>query len=165
MGQRSGMLVVFSLVGMLLPSCTTGEAFRSLPAEPTPPPGLFAHRLTAPEIEIHWNCTRSDPAVLHLDGIARNADAKEVRFLELRLAGLDADNLLQYAETIPDIILHKREFSPFHLQLPIQRSEARIDLFYQYHLAAPADQSIPLSPPENQLTVRDVCPKAQYPSG
>ena len=91
--------------------------------------------------------------MLRLDGIAKNVDAREVRFLELSVASKDGNNLLLEAMSLPEIVLRRDEFSPFQMQLPIRGTQGRIALFYQYRLAAPADQPNPTPAPEKQFTV------------
>ncbi len=151
------------LMGILLTACTTNEVFQPVSLQPpAPPPTAFVHLLATPEVEIYWNCTRSQQAVLLFDGIAKNIGPREVRFLELRVSSVGTNDLLQDAASLPEIILYRDVFSPFHLQLPITGTEARIDLLYHYALAAPVYESISPILPEKQSTAHDVCSQTQY---
>jgi hypothetical protein len=114
-------------------------------------------------VELYWNCTRPGPGELHFDGIAKNIGGREVRFLGVRLAGVDANDLLLEAAALPAIILHTDEFSPVHLQLPIRGTEARFDLSYEYP-PAPVDRPDPLDTTMERFTAQDVCAATQYPA-
>ncbi len=159
---RLGLLVL--LAGLLVASCATREVYHSPPSSRVSASNAFAHRLMTPEIEIRWSCVRSGQAVLNVNGIARNADGNELRPLGLGISGVDSTNTLRSAEAVP-LSLHRREFVPFHLQLPIDRAEAKIDLTYQPFIEAPASQPTPLTPPEGVSTAQDICSKGQYPAG
>ena len=160
MRNQIGALV---LVGIGVTACTSVEIFRPVPAQSMAPPSeAFAHRLATPDVELYWNCARPEPSVLRFDGIAKNIGRREVRSLELRLAGVAANDLLQEGMSLPDIVLYRDEFSPFHMQLPIRGTETRFDLLYQYPLALPVDQANPPSTTPLRFTAQDVCSETQY---
>ena len=122
-----------ALAGMVLSACAADGTT-------VYPTAAFAHRVATQDVEICWNCTKLEPGLLRLDGVARNIGGQEVRFLELELDSVDGKDSspARAAAALPDSVLHINQVSPFHLQLPTRGNEARFDLYYRYYLPPPA---------------------------
>lgn len=154
--RNVGLLLV---VALTLAACTTQGTYGPLAAQaPIYPPAVFAHRVSAPDVDIYWNCTQPEAGLLRVNGVAQNSGGREVRFVELQLEGVDAKdrNIAQAATAVPDIILFTNQVSPFELDLRTVGSEVRFDLFYQYSIGGRlARQDIP-------FMARDICSEAQH---
>jgi hypothetical protein len=151
-----GLLV---LMALSLAACTTQGTYGALAAQtPIYPPAVFAHRVSAPDVDIYWNCTQSEAGLLRVNGVAQNTGGREVRFVELQLEGVDAKdrNIVQAAAAVPDIILYTNQVSPFEMDLQPVGREVRYDLFYQYSIGRRlARQDIP-------FMARDICSETQH---
>ena len=63
--------------------------------EPAPPPRSYGYREEAPRLVLSWNCLRSAPASLRVDGLAEvpvRSDS-DIRGGQVRLVGVDAKGL------------------------------------------------------------------------
>lgn len=169
--MRAGLLL---LLGMGLSACAadgTSVLSAAAPA-PYPPPG-YAHRVASSHMELYWNCTRPEPGVLELDGVAVNPwSSQEVRFLEFDLVGVD-----NYDRTVSDakgeardFLLRTNQSTPFNLTLRTAGNEVRFDLFYQYRFQenggrfiAGAPATVPrLLAQTQRFMARDVCSETQH---
>lgn len=137
------------------------------------PPAVFSHRVGTSHVVLYWNCTQPEPGVLRLDGVAQNPHSpQEVRFLELDLAGVDAQDrfVSETKGAVRNFLLRLNEISPFQLDLRLAGTEVRFDLFYQYRfhedgghfLAGPPVGGPHLFAQEQRFMARDVCSETQH---
>ena len=169
--HRIGFLLFF---GLGLSSCTVEETLRRPAAEPTvyPPPG-FSHRVASSHVEFYWNCARSEPGVLRLEGMAVNPwSSQAVRFLEFDLVGVGSRErtVSQVEGEARDFLLGTNQNTPFRLDLRTSGAEIRFDLFYRYRfqdnggsfIAGPPVGVPHLLAQTQQFMVRDVCSETQH---
>jgi hypothetical protein len=82
---------------------------------------------------LYWNCTRPEPGILRVEGVAYNSwSAQAIRFLEFDLVGVD-DRDREVSATsaaLPAILLWTNEVSAFRLDLKTAETEIRFDLYY-----------------------------------
>jgi len=168
--MRAGLLL---LLGMGLSACAADGTWRPPAASTLYPPAVFAHRVESSHVALYWNCTRPEPGVLRLEGVAQNPwSSQAVRFLELELVGVDARErtVSEAAAAVPDFLLHTNQISPFRLDVRTVGSEVRFDLFYQYRFqenggrfVAGAPGSAPRILAQTQrFMARDVCSETQH---
>ena len=167
--------VAFSVLLAIGLSACTANGTLQLPAETsaTYPPAVFSHRVGTSHVVLYWNCTRPEPGLLRLEGVAQQAGSSQpIRFLEMELAGVDARELYvsQAFAALVDILLHTNQISPFGLDLRTTGTEVRFDLFYRYHfqdnghpfVAGPLVGWSRLSAQNQQFMARDVCSETQH---
>ncbi len=147
-------------IGLLLSACgqyATGGP--SAPDSKVYPPDVYAHRVSTNEVDVYWNCTRPEPAVVRLEGVVQNWKGGRVKFMELELDGAVAQG--KYVSggktALKDIVLHANQLSPFDFQVRIASGEERFDLFYWYYLDATMGDS-----PRQQFLARDACSPTQH---
>lgn len=154
-------LVVASL---LLTACSTVGSFRVPASGPgNYPPLVFTHRVATPDVEVYWNCTHPEQGTLDMDGLVHNFGGREVRFVELNLVGVGprGNTVSETTTSLPDIVLHLNQTSPFDLRLRTAGSETRFDLYYQYRLGF--GSGFPAFPDEtHRFYARDVYSEAQH---
>lgn len=168
---RAGLL---ALAGVSISACAADGTWRFTAAEPgLYPPAVFSHRVGTPHVVLYWNCSRPEPGMLRVDGVAQNAGSPQaVRFLELELAGVDARerHVSQAAAALPDILLHTNQISPFRLDVRTEGSEVRFDLFYRYEfqenghpvVVGAAAGKFRLATQFQRFMARDVCSETQH---
>ena len=136
----------------------------------------FAHRASSSHLVLYWNCGRSTPDVLRLEGIARNPwFAEEIRDLEFELVGVGARErtVSEVKGEARNTAIRTNQASPFQLDLRTVGGELRFDLFYQYQFAEGEEMDALLagppmvpsrffSPGANRFLVRDVCSESQH---
>jgi hypothetical protein len=167
---RAGVLV---LLGMGLFACTSAKmGGQSGWGLPYPPPG-YAHHVGSHALELFWNCTRPEPNVLRMDGVAANPfSGADVLFLKFELAGVDAQGREVSSAHFesPNIQIWMDESAAFRLDLPTTGQEVRVDLFYEYGfhmddeislLAAVGDVPLLLAQGARNV-VRDACSDTQH---
>jgi hypothetical protein len=139
---------------------------------PVAAPVVFDHRVSTSEIELSWRCTSPDATTLRVEGVVMNRWADEVRFVELELIGVDAQDrdVAATRGEVPDILLRTRQSSGFRLDLPVRGTETRYDLFYQYRYNAEgfevALEPMPrLAQAQQRFMVRDACASAKHRAG
>ncbi len=122
------------------------------------PQATFAHRVSSPDVDIYWNCTRGESGLLRVNGVAQNTGGREVQFLELQLEGVDAKgrSVSDAAAKVSDVVLYTNQVSPFELALSPAGSEVRYDLFYRYSIGRR------LSKQDIHFMARDVCSETQH---
>ncbi len=78
------------LLVMGMSACATDGTRQSAGAPtPYPPPG-YSHTVQSSHVALYWNCTRPDPAVVQVSGLAFNPWSDQpIRYLELELVGVD----------------------------------------------------------------------------
>ena len=143
----------------------------ALPADPT---ATFTHRVSSAHVVLSWNCTRPEPGILRMEGIAHNQwSAQEIRFLEFDLVGVDAREreVSATGAALPAILLRTNETSAFRLDLKAAGTETRFDLYYQYRfneegnriLAGPPGASPRrLAQQLRRFLARDACSETQH---
>ena len=148
---------LLALAGLAASACAPGTGYQSS-APPVYPPAVFAHRVATSDVEIYWNCSHPEPELVRVNGVAKNTGGREVRFLELQLVAVSAEerHILKAATAVPDIVLHTNQVSPFQLDLRTMGREVRYDLFYQYSIG------VRLSTQNSQFMARDVCSETQH---
>jgi hypothetical protein len=123
------------------------------------PPALYAHRVSTNDVEVYWNCTRPEPAVVQLEGVVRNVKGGRVKFMELELSGANKQG--RYVSggktALGDIVLYTNQISPYALQIRPAGTEERFDLFYWYYVDARIGGS-----PRQQFLARDACSPSQH---
>jgi hypothetical protein len=140
----------------------------------TDPTAGFTHRVANAQVVLYWNCTRPEPGILRMEGVAQSPWAQQaIRFLEFELAGADDRDryISSGSTTLPDILLRTNETSPFRLDLATVGSEVRFDLFYQYRFndgdnrifaGAPARISRLEAQALRRFIARDACSETQH---
>jgi len=164
-------VLVLGLVG-----CASLQS-SGMPAGPTPAPlNAFAHRASSSHLVLYWNCGRSTPDVLRLEGIARNPwYVEEIRDLEFELVGVGARErtVSEVKGEARNTAIRTNQASPFLLDLRTVGGELRFDLYYQYQFAEGEEMDALLagppmvpsrffSPGGNRFLVRDVCSESQH---
>jgi hypothetical protein len=123
------------------------------------PPALYAHRVSTNDVEVYWNCTRPDPAVVQLEGVVRSVKGGRVKFMELELSGANKQG--RYVSSgktaLRDIVLYTNQISPYTLQIRPAGTEERFDLYYWYYVDARIGDS-----PRQQFLARDACSPTQH---
>jgi hypothetical protein len=140
---------------------------------PYPPPG-YGHTVQSSHVALYWNCSRTEPALLEVDGLAFNPwSSQPVRYLEVELVGVDTWDRTLSASRVdaPDIHLFTNQSTPFRLQLRTTGRESRVDLFYRYQFQDGGRDrivaSLALDGPfrlaqQVQFRVRDACSDTQH---
>lgn len=143
----------------------------ALRADPT---ASFTHRVSSAHVVLSWNCTRSEPGILRVAGIAHNQwSAHAIRFLEFDLVGVDAREreVSAAGATLPAILLRTNQVSAFRLDLKTAETETRFDLYYQYRFNEEGNRMLagPPGPAPQRLAqqlrrflVRDACSETQH---
>jgi hypothetical protein len=136
------------------------------------PTAGFTNRVSSSQVILYWNCTRPEPGILRVEGVAYNSwSAQAIRFLEFDLVGvLDWDREVSATSAaLPAILLGTNEVSAFRLDLRTVGTETRFDLYYQYRfnnerLIAGPPGSVPhrLTQRLIRFLVRDVCSETQH---
>jgi hypothetical protein len=172
------MFVHFVLIAALAPSVTgcasLGAGQQSGAQPPAYPPDVFSHRVATSEVVLYWNCSRPEPNLLRLDGVAQSPwAAQPIRFLEFVLVGVNGQDrtVSQVKGAAQDIQIFTNQTSPFQLDLRLAGSEARFDLYYEYRfhleemdaLLAGQPVRVPrLFAQANRFLARDVCSETQH---
>lgn len=123
------------------------------------PPALYAHRVSTNEVEVYWNCTRPEPAIVRLEGVVRNVKGGRVKFMELELSGANKQGRYVSGGKIAlrDIVLYTNQISAYALQVRPAGTEERFDLFYWYYMDARIGDG-----PRQQFLARDACSPTQH---
>ena len=147
----------------LLAACSTEGPFR-VPVSGTYPPPEFLHRVASPQVEVYWNCGPTAPGVLHLDGVVHNFGGRDVRFAPVEVVGVSANgsSVSDAVVSVPDVVLHVNESSPFHLTLKTTGKEARLDLYYRYWAGGHDLGTLGTSSVERHWYARNVCSPARH---
>ncbi len=136
------------------------------------PTAGFTNRVSSNQVVLYWNCTRPEPGILRVEGVAHNPwSSQAIRFLEFDLVGVvDWDREVSATSaTLQDILLWTNEVSAFRLDLRTVGTETRFDLYYQYRFNNERLLAGPPGPEPRRLTqqlrrflVRDVCSETQH---
>jgi hypothetical protein len=168
--------MLFGLVAI----ATTGCAAAGPPAAtlmgsiPWPPPE-YRHTISTVAVRQYWRCTRPEPGLLQLDGVAANISSSDVKFLAWELAGVDAAGRSLTSQTAESgaIVLRTNEIVPFRIALRATGAEARFDLYYEYKFQEGDAHDRPLAALDwdgpvlfaqhtNRFFVRDACSETQH---
>jgi hypothetical protein len=159
-----------------LSACASGgESTQFLSSALTVDPTAgFTNRVSSNQVVLYWNCTRPEPGILRVDGVAHNPwSSQAIRFLEFDLVGMD-DRDRQVSATsaaLPAILLWTNEVSAFRLDLKTAETESRFDLYYQYRFNEGGNRILagpPGAAPQRlaqqlrRFLVRDVCSETQH---
>ena len=137
-------------------------------------PEVFMHRTANSELVLLWNCLQPASGGLRVEGVAHSPwQAQPIRFLELQLVGVDAQNrqTAEAAGKARDVQIFTNQRSPFQLDLRTVGTEARVDLFYQYLFSYEYDTAMVAGPPmvgprlyaqTRTNMVRDACSPTQH---
>jgi hypothetical protein len=172
------MFVHFVLIAALALSVTgcasLGAGQQSGAQPPAYPPDVFSHRVATSEVVLYWNCSRPEPGVLRLDGVAQSPwAAQPVRYLEFDLVGVDGQDRIvsEIKGAAQDIQIYTNQTSRFQLDLRLAGSEGRIDLYYEYQFHIEQMDALLAGPPvrvprliaqTSRFLARDVCSETQH---
>jgi hypothetical protein len=125
-------------------------------------PSVFAHRMVSQDVEMFWSCSRPQPSLIRVDGIAKNIGSGEVHLLGMELHDVDrlTERMLQSAEGVSDLILHPDLFSPFEMELQPASANGWVDLLYTYRIISSG--SIKTTTTDKQLLTHDMCTATQH---
>ena len=145
-------------LGLMLSACA-GAGMGGPSETKLYPPAVYAHRVSTNEVDVYWNCTQPEPAVVRFEGVVQNWKGGRVKFMELELVG--ADGRGRYVSggktALRDILLHVNQLSPYALHVRVDGGEKRFDLFYWYYVDATIGES-----PRQQFLARDACSPTQH---
>jgi len=122
---------------LFLVACAGGGASTEFlsSALKTDPTAGFTHRVANAQVVLYWTCTRPEPGLLRVEGVAQSPwSPQPIKFMEFNLVGVD-DRDRQVSATsaaLPTILLWMNEVSPFSLALKPAGTETRFDLYYLY---------------------------------
>jgi hypothetical protein len=155
--------------------CAWLRSSESAGGQPPALPDAFAHRTASSHLALYWNCARPTPESLRVDGIVQNPwESQEIRSFVLELVGVDAGgrDVSEIQGEAHDPAIRMGQTSPFLLDLRTVGSEARFDLYYDFHfsegdqtailLAGPPMVASRLPPRGNRFLVWDVCSESQH---
>ncbi len=168
-------LVWVAALALSVTGCASlGAGQQSGAQPPAYPPDVFSHRVATSDVVLYWNCSRSEPGMLRLDGVAQNLwGAQPIRFLEFELVGVDGRDrtVSDVKGAARDIQIFTNQTSPFLLDLRLAGTEARLDLYYEYRFNLEEMSALLAGPPvriprlfaqTNRFLARDVCSETQH---
>jgi hypothetical protein len=153
-----------ALVGLGMAACAAEGIGTPAPTQPPLyPPAVFAHRVSTTDVSVYWNCTRPEPGALRVEGVVQNTGGGTVQYAEVEIVSVDArDRTIASVRTdIRDLAIQTNQLSPFQMGLRTVGAEARIDLYYEYHVRSFVGfGGHHLSP--QRFRARDVCSETQH---
>ena len=124
------------LLGIVLSACAAdGPPAAFMLGQVQWPPTEYKHTVSTGVLRQYWNCTRPEPGVVQLDGMAANQWSNQpVRFLEWELVGVDKDGRTVSSVKLESkaLLLLTNQFTKFQIDLRTTGNEARFDLYYNY---------------------------------
>jgi hypothetical protein len=143
-------IVVLLIVAFLGAGCATPGTQSTLP-----PASAFAHRVSAGDMRLFWNCSQPEPNLLQVEGVVQNIGGGQVRFAGVEVVAVNAggQTMGSARSAVPDSVLQVNQRSPFQIQVRTAAEAARFDMFY-WHLVREASGS---GPRRVQNRVRDIC--------
>jgi hypothetical protein len=156
--------VLLAVIGAVLSACASDTGtYKPLSTASAPSPSRFNHRAASPNVELLWNCSQPRPEVMRLSGAAGNIGQRDVQSIMLRARSwrLGEMPLLLTEEALPEIILYWRTLSPFQIDLKLEKTPSRIDLFALYQVTPDPNQPNLAGPPMD-LNIEDACSPARY---
>ncbi len=111
-----------------------------------------------------WNCSRPQPSLIRVDGIAKNIGRGEVHLLGMELHDVDrlTERILHSAEGVSDLILHPDVFSRFQMELQPASANGRVELLYTYRIISIG--IIKTTTTDKQFLTHDTCSVTQHPN-
>lgn len=157
-------LWLLAALGLGVTACA-GDGASGVPASQPAlyPPAVFAHRVGTSDLTVYWNCTRSEPDVLRVEGVVQNTGGGSIQYAELEIVSVDARDrtIASVGAPVRDVMLQTNQISPFQLTLRTVGAETRIDLYYVYRAQARSGLGVaPLF--REQFRARDVCSESQH---
>ena len=124
------------LVGIVMSGCVAGgpPTAAMLGNVPWPPPE-YKHTISTGAIRQYWSCTRPEPNVVRLNGVAANVwSSQPVRYLVWELVGVNADGRTLTSAQVKSaaVELTTNTYTTFEIDLRTAGGEARFDLHYEY---------------------------------
>jgi hypothetical protein len=144
------MVAVLLIVAFLGAGCATPDTRTALP-----PASAFAHRVSAGDVRVFWNCSQPEPNLLQVEGVVQNIGGGQVTFAEVEVVAVNAggQTMGSARSAVRDSVLQVNQRSPFQVQVRTAAEAARFDMFY-WHLVREAFGS---GPRRVQNRVRDIC--------
>ncbi len=172
--MRTSRIALLILAAVGLSACAAGGILQrpAAASTPYPPPG-YTHQVESSHVVLYWNCTRPEPGILQVEGLAFNPWTDQpVRFLEFDLVGVDSRErtVSQVEGEARDFLLGTNQNTPFRLDLRTSGTEIRFDLFYRYRfqdrghsfIAGQAVGVPHLLAQMQNFMVRDACSETQH---
>jgi len=138
-------------------------------------PAAFTHRVSSSHVELYWNCSRPEPGLVRMEGLAFNPGSNQpIRWLALELAGVtERGRTLSEGRTeLAEPRLATAQSAPFALELRPAGGEARFDLYYSYvyqdnggsgQFLSRVSTAAPFQLAQtNRFLVRDACSASQH---
>jgi hypothetical protein len=149
------------LVAVALGAVGCAEDGGSFARQAIPDFSRFMHSSAGRHITLYWDCVRTEPASLLLEGVGVNRwEPIPPRFLEFTLSGVDAEGrvLSRTRSAAQGVNLLQGFPAPFRLELKEQGGEVRVDLLYQYQIIDDSfDRLSRMLPSTMTQQVRDAC--------
>jgi len=138
--------------------CATQDAWTALP-----PASSFAHRVSAGDLRVFWNCSRPEPDLLQVEGVIQNIGGGRVRFAEVEVVAVNAggQTLGSARSAARDIVMQTNQRSSFQVQIRTAGEPARFDMFYS-HFAREEFGGLGSTPRRIQNRVRDICAAMEH---
>ena len=128
--------VLVLLLGVTLSACAkNGYEAAPMLGKIQWPPIEYKHTVSTTAIRQYWNCTRPEPDVMRLDGMAANLwNGQPIKYLEWELVGVNAEGRTVSNTKVASksIQLFTNQYTQFQIDLRMAGGEARFDLFYYY---------------------------------
>jgi hypothetical protein len=156
--------ILLAVIGATLSACASDPGtYKPLSPASAPLPASFGHRTASPDVELLWNCSQAQSETMKITGAARNIGQRDVQSIMLRARSwrLGEMPMLLTEEALPEIILYWRNLSPFQIDLKLEKTPSRIDLFALYQVTPDPNQPTLAAPPMD-LNVEDACAPARY---
>jgi hypothetical protein len=149
--QRGIILLALAVLGAS--ACATPDTRTELQ-----PASAFAHRVSAGEVRVFWNCSQPEPNLLQVDGMVQNVGGGQVRFAEVEVVAVNAggQTVGSARSAVRDSVLQTNQRSPFQVQVRTAAEAARFDMFY-WHLVREAFGASGPGQRRVQNMVRDIC--------
>jgi hypothetical protein len=154
--QRRIILLALAVLGVS--GCATPDTRTALPAS------AFAHRVSAGDVRVFWNCSQPEPNLLQVEGVIQNIGGGQVRFAEVEVVAVNAAGRTMGSarSAVRDMVLQSNQRSPFQVQVRTAEEAARFDMFY-WHLAREAAfGGVGSAARRVQNRVRDICAAMEH---
>ncbi|RPI08844.1 MAG: hypothetical protein EHM71_07455 [Zetaproteobacteria bacterium] len=154
--QRGIIVLALALLGAS--ACATPDTRTALP-----PASAFAHRVSAGDVRVFWNCSQPEPNLLQVEGVIQNIGGGQVRFAEVEVVAVNAAGRTMGSarSAARDIVLQTNQRSPFQVQIRTAGEPARFDMFYS-HFAREEFGGLGSVPRRLQNRVRDICAAMEH---
>jgi hypothetical protein len=98
----------------------------------------YAHQVTDGKVALYWNCSKPEPGVVRVQGVANNPYMMSpIQDLEFRLYGVSAQGytMARARADAKDYWIQPNSPSPFTINIQTQGVAVRFDLGYSYMLS------------------------------